>query len=116
MTREHFLEKIESLLEFKHKNKFRMYSNDLMVTSSDYFFNFSVSDGGMRGSVLYGEIMEVLLEEDPDKRLFMHLRLLAGDLYIPSSVFKIKIGAIVHKIEQYKIVVLNKAEKENRHD
>lgn len=116
MKKEKFLEKLESLLEFNHKSKNFMYSHDLMVTSSEYFFDFSIANGGMRGSVLYGDILEVLLEEDLDKRLFIHIRFLAGDLYIPSSVFEIKIGATVHKIEQYKIVVLNKAEKENHHD
>lgn len=116
MKREQFLEKLESLLEFKHKNKFRMYSNNLMVTSSEHFFYFCVTDGGMRGCVLYSDIVGVSLEEDSDEGLLMHIGFLSGDLYLPASGFDIKTGATEHKIEQYKIVVLNKAEKENRHD
>ena len=113
MKREQFLEKLESLLDFKQKNNFRMYSQDLMVTSSEYFFDFSIADGVMRGSVLYGDIMEVSLEEDPDEGLFMHLSWLSGDLYIPASRFDIKTGAIVHTIEPQQIVVLD-SEKEKQ--
>ena len=57
MTRDEFLEKLESLLKFKHKNEFRMYSNNLMVKSSKLFFDFYVTDVGMRGSFLYREIL-----------------------------------------------------------
>ena len=64
MTRDEFLEKLESLLEFKHKNEFRMYSNNLMVISSKLFFDFYVNDLGVTGSVLYSEILEISLIKD----------------------------------------------------
>ena len=107
MTRDEFLERLESLLEFKHKNEFRRYSNNLMVTSSKLFFDFCVTDVGMRGSFLYREILDISLVEDSDKRLLMHLGFLSGDMYIPASGFDIKKGATVLKIEQYHTVVFD---------
>lgn len=111
MTRDEFLEKIESLLEFKHKNKFHMYSNNLMVIHSKLFFDFYVNDLGVTGSVLYSEILEISLIEDSDERLFMHISCLSGNLCMPASGFDIKIGANIHKIEQYQTVVLDQAEE-----
>ena len=107
MTRDEFLEKLESLLEFKHKNEFRMYSNNLMVISSKLFFDFYVNDLGVTGSVLYSEILEISLIKDSDERPFMHISFLSGNLCMPASGFDIKIGANIHKIEQYQTVVFD---------
>ena len=111
MTRDEFLEKLESLLIFKHKNEFRMYSNNLMVISSKLFFDFYVNDLGVTGSVLYSEILEISLIKDSDERPFMHISFLSGNLCMPASGFDIKIGATVHKIEQYQTAVLDQAEE-----
>ena len=107
MTRDEFLEKLESLLEFKHKNEFRMYSNNLMVRHSKLFFDFCVNDLGVTGSVLYSEILEISLIKDSDERPFMHISFLSGNLCMPASGFDIKEGATVHKIEQYQTVVFD---------
>ena len=111
MTRDQFITEIESLLEFKHKNEFRMYSNNLMVMHSKLFFDFCVTDLGVNGSVLYSEILEISLIEDSDERPFMHISCLSGNLCIPASGFDIKTGATVHKIEQYQTAVLDQAEE-----
>ena len=111
MKKEEFLEKLESLLEFKHKNEFRMYSNNLMVISSKLFFDFYVNDLGVTGSVLYSEILEISLIKDSDERPFMHISFLSGNLCMPASGFDIKIGANIHKIEQYQTAVLDQAEE-----
>ena len=111
MTRDQFLEKLESLLEFKHKNEFRMYSNNLMVRHSKLFFDFCVNDLGVTGSVLYSEIIEISLIECSEGELFMHISCLSGNLCMPASGFDIKEGATVHKIEQYQTVVLDQAEE-----
>ena len=111
MTRDEFLEKLESLLEFKHKNEFRMYCNNLMVISSKLFFDFYVNDLGVTGSVLYSEILEISLIKDSDERPFMHISFLSGNLCMPASGFDIKIGANIHKIEQYQTAVLDQAEE-----
>ena len=111
MTRDQFITKIESLLEFKHKNEFCMYSNNLMVMHSKLFFDFYVTDLGVTGSVLYSEILEISLIEDSGGRLFMHISCLSGNLCMPASGFDIKAGASVHKIEQDQTVVLDQAEE-----
>ena len=111
MTRDQFIAEIESLLEFKHKNEFRMYSNNLMVISSKLFFDFYVNDLGVTGSVLYSEVIEISLIECSEGELFMHISCLSGNLCMPASGFDIKEGATVHKIEQYQTVVLDQAEE-----
>lgn len=111
MTRDEFLEKLESLLEFKHKNEFRMYSNNLMVRHSKLFFDFCVNDLGISGSVLYSEILEISLIEDSDEKPLIHISCLSGNLCMPASGFDIKKGATVHKIEQYQTIVLDQAEE-----
>ena len=111
MTRDEFLEKLESLLEFKHKNEFLMYSNNRMVRHSKLFFDFYVNDLGVTGSVLYSEILEISLIEDSDERPCMHISCLSGNLCMPASGFDIKTGATIHKIEQYQNVVLDQAEE-----
>ena len=111
MTRDQFITEIESLLEFKHKNEFRMYSNNLMVMHSKLFFDFCVTDLGVTGSVLYSEILEISLIKDSDERPFMHISFLSGNLCMPASGFDIKIGANIHKTEQYQTAVLDQAEE-----
>lgn len=111
MTRDQFITEIESLLEFKHKNEFRMYSNNLMVMHSKLFFDFCVNDLGVTGSVLYSEILEISLMKGSDERLFMHISCLSGNLCMPASGFDIKAGATVHEIEQYQTIVLDQAEE-----
>ena len=101
MKKEKFLEKLESLLEFNHKSKFIMYSHDLKVTYSDLFFYFSITDNGMNGCIQYSDILDVSLNNDPIKGLYMHLVLTNGSLYIPASGFDVKTGAPVHNAELY---------------
>lgn len=103
MKRDEFLEKIESLLEFKHKDKYRMYSSDLMVISSKTFFEFCVTDHSVRGCVLYSEILDVSLVDVMNEGLFVHISLYIGDLYIPASGFDIKTGADIRTVELYEI-------------
>ena len=101
MKKEEFLEKLESLIEFNHKSKNFMYSHDLMVIDSDLFFYFVVTDSGMKGCIQYSDILDVSLQNDPTKGLYMHLISTNGSLYIPASGFDVKAGAAVHSAELY---------------
>ena len=101
MKREQFLEKLESLLEFNHKSKNFMYSHDLMVIDSDLFFYFVDTDNGMKGCIQYRDILDISLQNDPTKGLYMHLVTTNGSLYIPASGFDVKAGAAVHSAELY---------------
>ena len=101
MKREQFLEKLESLLEFNHKDRFFMYSHDLMVIYSDLFFYFVDTDNGMKGCIQYRDILDISLHNDPTKGLYMHLVTTNGSLYIPASGFDVKTGAPVHSAELY---------------
>lgn len=101
MKREQFLEKLESLLEFNHKSKNFMYSHDLMVIDSDLFFYFVDTDNGMKGCIQYRDILDISLQDDPTKGLYIHLISTNGSLYIPASGFEAKTGAAVHSSELY---------------
>ena len=101
MKKEEFLEKLESLLEFNHKSKFIMYSHDLMVISSDLFFNFCVTDNSIRGWIPYGDILDVSLENDINEGVYLNLHRMDGDLYIAASGFDIKTGAATHSVDLY---------------
>ena len=101
MKREQFLEKLESLLEFNHEDRFFMYSHDLMVIYSDLFFYFCDTDNGMKGCIQYRDILDISLQDDPTKGLYMHLVTTNGSLYIPASGFDVKTGAAVHSAELY---------------
>ena len=101
MKKEKFLEKLESLLEFNHKSKNFMYSHDLMVIDSDLFFYFVDTDNGMKGCIQYRDILDISLQDDPTKGLYMHLVTTNGSLYIPASGFDVKAGAPVHSAELY---------------
>ena len=103
MKKEKFLEKLESLLEFNHKSKNFMYSYDLMVIDSDLFFYFVDTDNGMKGCIQYRDILDISLQNDPTKGLYMHLVTIDGSLYIPASGFDVKTGAPVHSAELYEI-------------
>lgn len=103
MKKEKFLEKLESLLEFNHKSKNFMYSHDLMVIDSDLFFYFVDTDNGMKGCIQYRDILDISLQNDPTKGLYMHLVTTDGSLYIPASGFDVKTGAPVHSAELYEI-------------
>lgn len=103
MTRDEFLEKLESLLEFDHKDEYFMYSHNLEVVSSNLFFDFRDTGSCMRGFISYSDILGISLEEDPNFNtgICLHLHLIAGDFYIPASKFNIKTGATVHTVEIY---------------
>lgn len=103
MKKEEFLEKLESLLEFDHKDGYFMYSHNLEVVSSNLFFDFRDTGSCMRGFISYSDILGISLEEDPNFNtgVCLHLHLIAGDFYIPASNFDIKTGATVHIVEIY---------------
>lgn len=103
MKKEKFLENLESLLEFNHKSKNFMYSHDLMVIDSDLFFYFVDTDNGMKGCIQYRDILDISLQNDLTKGLYMHLVTTDGSLYIPASGFDVKTGAPVHSAELYEI-------------
>ena len=103
MKKEEFLEKLESILEFDHKSKNFMYSHDLMVISSNLFFDFCDTGSGVRGCIPYSVILDVSLENDVTRGLYLNLHMVDGDLYIFASGFDIKTGATVHSVELYEI-------------
>ena len=78
-----------------------MYSHDLMVIDSDLFFYFVDTDNGMKGCIQYRDILDISLQNDPTKGLYMHLVTTNGSLYIPASGFDVKTGAAVHSAELY---------------
>ena len=78
-----------------------MYSHDLMVIDSVLFFYFVDTDNGMKGCIQYRDILDISLQNDPTKGLYMHLVTTNGSLYIPASGFDVKTGAPVHSAELY---------------
>lgn len=103
MIKDEFLEKLESLLEFDHKDEYFMYSHNLEVVSSNLFFDFRDTGSCMRGFISYSDILGISLEEYPNFNtgVCLHLHLIAGDFYIPASNFNIKTGATVHIVGIY---------------
>lgn len=99
MTRDEFLEKLESLLEFNHKSIVCMYSYDLIVMSSKNFFEFYDADSGMQGCISYSEIIDVELVNDDIRGLYLYLGLISGELYIPASGFDVKTGVTIRTVE-----------------
>lgn len=103
MIKDEFLEKLESLLEFDHKDEYFMYSHNLEVVSSKLFFDFRDTGSCMQGFISYSDILGISLEKDSNSNtgLRLHLHLITGDFYIPASNFNIKTGATVHSVEIY---------------